>query len=67
MASVKKSMKYYVNTIEYDSVFHMCGRLEVKLSNHCPCIHKAYLWVIFVKIFSVVASVNFTLPYNIAQ
>ena len=34
----------------------ICGRLAVKLSEHCPCIHRGYLCVIFVRTFSVVTS-----------
>ena len=55
---------------EYNRIqlhFHMCGRLAVKLSKHCPYIHRANLCIIFVKMFSVVASIYFTSHHNKTQ
>ena len=60
-------MKYCVNRTEQDDIFYMCGRLEVKLSKNCACIHRAYLHTIIVIIFSVVASINFASPYYATQ
>ena len=34
MANVKKSIKYHANIIEYNSIYHICGRLAVQLSKH---------------------------------
>ena len=64
-ADMVRHMKYCVNVIEYNGIFHTCGRLAV--AKHCPYTHGAYLCIIFVKIFSVVASINFTSPYNVTQ
>ena len=55
---------------EYNRVqwhFYMCDRLAVKLSKYYSCIHRAYLCIIFVIIFSIVACVNFTSSYNTGE
>ena len=56
-------MKYCVNIIEYNSVF-TC--VEDRKVNSVSTVH-AYLCTIFVKIFSVFASINFASPYYATQ
>ena len=60
-------MKFCVNIIEYNGIFYTCGRPEVKLSKHCPCTHMAYLCIISIKIFSVLASINFRLIKQLSK
>ena len=55
---VLKSKKYCVNIIAYN-IFKRVADWQLN-----SCIHRAYFCIIFVKILSVVVSINFTPPYN---
>ena len=38
IASNKKNIRYHVNIIEYNGIFHVCSRVAVQLSKFFICI-----------------------------